>query len=190
VKTTSTRPENPSLPQKYEELVRLKSGTTFKIRPIRPEDEPALIENFRKLTQEEVRLRFFHVVKTMDHMMAARFTQIDYDREMALVVTDPGNDPEWKLYAVVRLIRDISGRRAEYALVVNHTVAGQGLGTLLMRRIVSYAKQQGLEEIYGEVLAENRVMIEICKKVGFSANTNKEDTSIVYVHLDLSNIEA
>lgn len=172
-------------PEKHEELVRLRSGQTFKIRPIRPEDEPALIENFEKMTQEEIRFRFFHIVKKMDHLMAARFTQIDYDREMALVVTDPGNDPEWKLYAVVRLIRDPSRNCAEFSLIVNHVVGGQGLGTLLMRRIISYAKTQGLNEIYGEVLAENRVMISICRKVGFSVYKKINDSEIVEVRLDL-----
>ena len=138
-------------PQKHEELVRLKSGQTFKIRPIRPEDEPALIESFEQLTQEEIRFRFFHIIKTMDHQMAARFTQIDYEREMALVVTDPGNAPEKKLYAVVRLMRDPFGNRAEFSLIVTHTVAGQGLGTLLMHRIISYAKTQRLDQVYGSV---------------------------------------
>jgi acetyltransferase len=176
-------------PQQYEELVRLKSGDTYKIRPIRPEDEPALIANFEKLTEEEIRLRFFHVMKQMDHQMAARFTQIDYDREMALVVTDPGVDPEWQLYAVVRLMRDQSGRRAEFALVVNHVLAGQGLGTLLMHRIISYAKHQNLDEIYGEVLAENRAMIEICKNVGFVVKAKIGDSSVVDVSLDLNELE-
>ncbi len=175
-------------PEKYEELVRLKSGKTFKIRPIRPEDEPALIENFETMTQEEIRFRFFHVIKKMDHMMAARFTQIDYDREMALVVTDPGNDPEWKLYAVVRLIRDVSANCAEFSLIVNHVVSGQGLGTLLMRRIISYAKSQGFDEIYGEVLAENSVMTSICKRVGFSIYKKRNDPGIVEVRLNLSGI--
>lgn len=173
-------------PQKYEELVRLKSGQTFKIRPVRPEDEPALIENFEKMTQEEIRFRFFHIVKKMDHLMAARFTQIDYDREMALVVTDPGNDPEWNLYAVVRLIRDPSGNGAEFSLIVNHIVGGQGLGSLLMRRIISYAKAQGIEEIYGEVLAENSVMISLCKRVGFSVHKKLNDPGVVGVSLKLS----
>lgn len=173
-------------PEKLEELVRLKSGQTFKIRPIRPEDEPALIENFETMTQEEIRFRFFHVIKEMDHQMAARFTQIDYDREMALVVTDPGNDPEWKLYAVVRLIRDSSGNRAEFSLIVNHIVGGLGLGTLLMRRIISYAQTQSLDEIYGEVLAENRAMLSICKKVGFSIQKKLHDPGVVDVRFGLS----
>ncbi|MEW5009771.1 MAG: bifunctional acetate--CoA ligase family protein/GNAT family N-acetyltransferase [Cycloclasticus sp.] len=173
-------------PQKHEELVRLKSGNTYKIRPIRPEDEPALIENFEQLTQEEIRFRFFHVVRTMDHRMAARFTQIDYDREMALVVTDTGNSPQWQLYSVVRLIRDSSGEQAEFSLIVNHKLAGQGLGTLLMRRIISYAKTQSLSGIYGDVLAENSAMIAICKKVGFTIHKKMNDPGVVKVRLVLS----
>ena len=172
-------------PQEHEELVRLKSGQTFKIRPIRPEDEPALIENFNQLTKEEIRFRFFHVLKTMDHLMAARFTQIDYDREMALTVTDPECNGECKLYAVVRLMRDPRVNSAEFSLVVNHVVAGLGLGTLLMHRIISYAKTQDLDEIYGEVMTENHVMISICKKAGFSVARNPDDAAIVDVRLTL-----
>lgn len=174
-------------PQKLEELIRLKSGQTFKIRPIRPEDEPALIDGFEQLTQEEIRFRFFRIIKTMDHQMAARFTQIDYEREMALVATDSDNTSKKKIYGVVRLIRDPFGKRAEFAVIVTHTVAGQGLGTLLMHRIISYAKTQQLDEIYGEVLTENRVMISICKKLDFSVHKVIEDYSVVEVRLDLSN---
>ena len=173
-------------PQKYEELVRLKSGQTFNIRPVRPEDESALIKNFETMTQEEIRFRFFHVIKKMDHMMAARFTQIDYDREMAFVVTEPDNNSESKIYGVVRLMRDAAGDNAEFSLVVNHIVGGQGLGTLLMTRIISYAKTQKIEEIYGEVLAENSVMISICKKVGFSVHKNLDDFAVVNVVLKLN----
>ena len=117
--------------------------------------------------------------------MAARFTQIDYDREMALIVTDTENVTKRRLYAVVRLIRAPSINSAEFSLIVNHVVAGQGLGTLLMRRIISYAKKQGLDEIYGEVLSENSVMISICRRVGFSVSDKLDDPGIVDVRLKL-----
>ncbi|MGB1702513.1 MAG: GNAT family N-acetyltransferase, partial [Cycloclasticus sp.] len=131
------------------------------------------------MTKEEIRFRFFHIVKKMDHLMAARFTQIDYDREMALIVTDTDNVTKRRLYAVVRLIRAPSINSAEFSLIVNHVVAGQGLGTLLMRRIISYAKKQKLDEIYGEVLSENSVMISICRRVGFSVSDKLDDPGIV-----------
>lgn len=176
----------PPYPQKYEDLVRLSSGKTFQIRPIKPEDEPALIKNFELLTKEEIRFRFFHAIKEMNHSMAARFTQIDYDREMAFVATDPNGTPGWKLHAVARLIIDSSGDYAEFALVVNHLVSGQGLGTLLMYRLISYAKEQGLKGIYGDVLKENDVMISICKKTGFTVQTKTDDPGVVVCGLRLT----
>lgn len=118
--------------------------------------------------------------------MAARFTQIDYDREMAFVATDPNGTPDWKLHAVARLIIDSSGDYAEFALVVNHLVSGQGLGTLLMYRLISYAKKQGLKGLYGDVLKENEVMISICKKVGFTVQTKTEDPNIITCELRLT----
>lgn len=170
-------------PSQYEERVRMKTGDTYMIRPIRPEDEPALIRNFDNLDAEEVRFRFFHVIKEMDHVMAARLTQIDYDREMALVVTERNGEEDGSLYAVVRLILDITGDRAEFALIVNHRVTHQGLGTLLMRRIIAYARDRNLSEVYGEVLSENKGMIRICRALGFQLHTNPDDPSIMEVSL-------
>jgi len=173
-------------PQELEELVTLASGKTYEVRPMRPEDEPALIKNFEQLTKEEIWFRFFHAIKTMTHPMAARFSQIDYDREMALVVTDPPTQKNWKLYAVVRLISDPFDARAEFSLIVNHVVGGQGLGTLLLKRIISYAVSRGLKEIYGSVLNDNKTMIELCKKAGFSIKANRKEPGTVFVKLLLN----
>ena len=172
-------------PSQYEERVRMKTGDTYKIRPVRPEDEPALIRNFEDLNPDEIRFRFFHVIKEMDHAMASRLTQIDYDREMALVATEANGADDGSIYAVVRLILDPPGDRAEYALIVNHRVTRQGLGTLLMRRIIAYARDRGLREIYGEVLNENKGMLNICKTLGFKLHANPEDQSIIEVSLSL-----
>jgi acetyltransferase len=173
-------------PHNLEEVITLASGKTYELRPVRPEDEPALIRNFEQLTKEEIWFRFFHAVKTMPHPMAARFSQIDYDREMALVVTDPHTQENWKLYAVVRLISEPFDARAEFALIVNHVVGGQGLGTLLLKRIISYARSRGLKEIYGSVLTDNKVMIDMCKKAGFSITTNYHEPGTVVVRLLLN----
>tara|TARA_R110002074_G_scaffold57232_1_gene140867 strand:- start:47437 stop:50118 length:2682 start_codon:yes stop_codon:yes gene_type:complete len=172
-------------PRELEELIRLDSGKTYKLRPIRPEDELALIKNFEQLTKEEIWFRFFHAIKKMDHHMAARFTQIDYDREMALVVTDLPTKAGWNLYAVVRLISEPFAARAEFALIVNHVVGGQGLGTLLLKRIIAYAKTRQLDEIYGSVLAVNKVMLDMCKKEGFTLKTNYKEPGVVDVKLIL-----
>ena len=172
-------------PSQYEERVRLASGNTYKIRPVRPEDEPALIRNFEDLNAEEIRFRFFHLIKEMDHIMASRLTQIDYDREMALVVTEANGEADDSIYAVVRLILDSSGERAEFALIVNHRVTRQGLGLLLMRRIIAYARDRRLKAVYGEVLSENKGMLAICNKLGFKLTPGEDDSSLMEATLNL-----
>jgi acetyltransferase len=155
-------------PKELEESVPLGDGRTLLLRPILPEDEPALQESFSRLTPEEIRLRFFVPVKTLDHVTAARFTQIDYDREMVLVLTEPGIAGRTPICGAVHLIADPDNERAEYAIVVNHDMTGMGLGILLMRRILDYADSRGVREVYGDVLRENRTMLKLCEVFGFT----------------------
>jgi acetyltransferase len=173
-------------PKKLEEAITLADGRSLFLRPILPEDEPALQEAFSRLTPEEVRLRFFVPMKTLDHVTAARFTQIDYDREMALVLTESGVPGRTPIHGVVRLIADPDNERAEYAIVVNHDLTGMGLGVLLMRRILDYAASRGVREVYGDVLRENRTMLKLCKVLGFSQAGVPDEPELVRVTLRLS----
>jgi acetyltransferase len=173
-------------PKELEETVTLGDGRTLLLRPILPEDEPALQEAFARLTPEEVRLRFFVPMKTLSHVAAARFTQIDYDREMALVLTDPGIPGRTPLHGVVRLIADPDNERAEYAIIVGHDMTGMGLGVLLMRRILDYARSRGVREVIGDVLRENRSMLGLCDALGFTRSNLPEEPEVVRVHLDLA----
>ena len=89
-------------PKELEDEIRLTGGRALLLRPIRPEDEPMLIAAFHKLSPENVRLRFFAPVKELTHETAAGLTQIDYDREMALVLADHDRAGAAELYAVAR----------------------------------------------------------------------------------------
>lgn len=172
-------------PKALEEPVTLGDGRRLLLRPILPEDEPALQEAFTRLTPEEVRLRFFVPMRTLSHVAAARFTQLDYDREMALVLTDPGIPGRTPIYAVVSLSADADNASGEYAVLVRHDMAGMGLGILLMRRIIDYARARGLREIVGDVLRENRTMLKLCKLLGFTTHRDRTDLEIVKVRLKL-----
>ena len=172
-------------PKELEETITLGDGRRLLLRPIRPEDEPALQTAVTKLTPEEVRLRFFVPMRTLDHIAAARFTQLDYDREMALVLTDPGIPGRTQIYGVVNLSAEPGGESAEYAVLVRHDMAGMGLGILLMRRIIDYAKSRGIREIVGDVLRENRTMLKLCKVLGFTTERDPDDLEIVKVRLRL-----
>ena len=173
-------------PKELEEPIPLGDGRTLLLRPIRPEDEPSLQSAFAKLTPDEVRLRFFVPMSTLNHVTAARFTQIDYDREMALILTESGIAGTTDIFGVARIIADPDNQRAEYAIIVRHDMTGMGLGVLLMRRLLDYAQLRGIREIYGEVLQENRTMLKLCEVLGFTKSRSPDDPGIVRVTLDLA----
>jgi acetyltransferase len=156
------------------------------LRPIRPEDAPA----FRRLVEqgtepEDRRLRFFTALRTLAPELCARLTQIDYEREMALVALEPGAKPEAPLCGVVRLAADPDRERAEFAVLVRSDLKGQGLGTALMRTLIAYARAQGIGELFGIVLQENRVMLDLVARLGFTSVRQPDDTTALEVRLRL-----
>lgn len=169
-------------PRELEDTIRAEDGAAFRVRPIRPEDEPALVALFKRLSPEEVRYRFLGSMKALTHHQAARFTQIDYDREMALALIDPSDDA---IQGVVRISADPDNREAEFAIVVARQVAGRGLGTQLMERIIDHARGRGIRRITGRVLAENDAMLDLCRRLGFRQATDPEESGVVAVRLDL-----
>jgi acetyltransferase len=167
--------------------VRLNDQTDYHIRPVRPEDEPAMIRMFERMTMEDIRLRFFAPIKRMSHQMAAKMTQIDYDREMALVAMAPGPDGTEEMYGVVRIAADPDNEKAEYAVMVRSDMKGKGLGYVLMSEIISYARERSLAEVYGEVLRENTTMLQMCKGLGFTRRENMDEPGVVEVAIKLRN---
>jgi len=172
-------------PRELEEDVPLADGRTLWLRPVLPEDEPSLQRAFSKLTPEEIYLRFFAPLKALSHAMATRFTQIDYDRQMVLILTEHGAPGATEYFGSVNLVCDPDMQRAEYAILVRHDMTGMGLGGLLMRRIIAYARQRGLREIFGEVLSQNHSMLSLCQQLGFALEANPHDQSVVTVRLPL-----
>jgi acetyltransferase len=170
-------------PRELEQPVTSRDGTRYLLRPILPEDEPQLIAAFGALSPEAVRLRFFAPMRELSHELAARLSQIDYDREMALVLTSPGPAGRMPIFAVVRLAADPDNDRAEYAIVVRDDLARRGLGTVLMERLLRYAWDRGLAEVYGDVLAGNQPMLNICRKLGFALSPSPETPGVVRVSI-------
>lgn len=154
-------------PRDLERTVAAPDGSTLRMRPIRPEDEPALVRGFKRLGADEVRARFFAPLKTLPHATAARLTQIDYDREMAFVLAQPGAAGVAELHGVARLAADPDNERAEFAIVVERKLTGAGLGRFLMQHLIDYARSRGIAELYGDVLEDNTVMRALCRELGF-----------------------
>jgi len=172
-------------PKSLEEELELSDGRKLMLRPIMPEDEPALHRAFETMNAEELRLRFHAPIKVLTHMMAARFTQLDYDREMALVLTEPGIPGSAPIWGVARLFTDPDREHADFAIIVHHEMTGQGLGVYMMERLIEYARSQGIRELGGDVLNDNRVMLNICKALGFRIAPKLEERGVKRVTLRL-----
>ena len=152
------------------------------MRPIRPEDEPLIHEFLRHVTPQDLRLRFFAPMKEFTHEFIARLTQLDYARAMAFVAFDEATSD---LVGVVRIHSDSIYESGEYAILLRSDLKGRGLGWALMQLIIEYARSEGLKVISGEVLAENTVMLAMCRSLGFEVKSDPVEHGICNVRLSL-----
>ncbi|WP_062111862.1 bifunctional acetate--CoA ligase family protein/GNAT family N-acetyltransferase [Aureimonas sp. AU40] len=172
-------------PNELEQVAHSRSGSSFFLRPIRPEDEPGIVEMIARSDSEDVRLRFFAPMKRIGHAFAARLTQIDYRREMAFVATRAG-EPHGDILGVARIVSDPDEEKAEFGIMVRSDQKGRGLGWLLMETILDHASRRGLARVYGEVLAENRAMLAMAEDLGFVQSRHPEDVALRRVEVDMS----
>ncbi|MBN8913359.1 MAG: GNAT family N-acetyltransferase, partial [Rhizobiales bacterium] len=135
-----------------------------------------------RVTLDDMHMRFFTAKPDRSHRFAARLTQIDYAREMAFVVLSESEDD---LLGVSRLSADPDYTRAEYAVLVRSDLKGKGLGWLLMQHLIAYAREEGLGALYGEILATNTTMLEMCQSLGFVVAPDAEDTTLRHATLKL-----
>ena len=164
-------------PRRFEETLDWQ-GVRVTVRPIRPEDEAAHHDFVEAMTPEDLRLRFFGAVGSFDHSQLARMTQIDYDREMALIATVQSDDGFTRTLGVVRAVADPDNETAEFAVAVRSDQKGRRLGQLLIDRIIKYARARGIHWLVGEALRENTPMIGLAKASGFTI-TRTEDPGVV-----------
>jgi len=151
---------------------------------MRPEDEPLLHDLAAHMSQNDLRLRFFTSVRGLTHAVAARLSQLDYDRELALLAELDGT-----ALGVAHFFADPDNRCAEYAIAVRNDWQGRGVGYLLMTRIIDIARQRGIGELVGEVLHENEPMLQMCRELGFSIVPQPFDPAIMLVKKPLSDDE-
>jgi acetyltransferase len=156
----------------------LKNGTPVTIRPIRPEDEPLLVKFHETLSEESVYHRYFSHLKLDQRIAHERLTRIcfnDYDREIALVVEykrpKTGRN---EILGVGRLSKAHSQNDAEFALLVGDRWQKQGLGTELLTRLVQIARDEKLERVTAVILADNHAMQNVCRKVGFTVESDAD----------------
>lgn len=168
-----------------------KDGEPWLMRPIRPEDAEPLQEFVRGLSDESRYMRFVSMLRELTPRMLARYTRIDYDRELAMIATVQVPNPEHRGYPREQIVgfahylRNSDGRGAEYALAIGDAWHRRGLGAQLMRGLINAAQEQGLTYIDGMVLSSNRPMLALMAHLGFQNDKDEFDPSMRRVWLDL-----
>ena len=170
-------------PARYQQIWPLKGGGEYTVRPIHPDDAQGLQSLVKRLSPEARYFRFVSSMAELPPVMLARFTLIDYDREMALcaVVQEEttGEDglkhTRERIVGVSRYITNPDQTSCEFALVVDDAYASQGLGSRLMLSIMDVAREKGLHEMMGLVLTNNETMLRLMRSLGFSVRAYPDD---------------
>ena len=179
------------MPRPYpSELVQhlaLRDGTQMVVRPIRPEDRQIEREFVRKLSDESKYFRFMSAMRELTETMLNRFTQIDYDREMALIAVVCENGRETEI-GVARYVVNADNASCEFAVAVADAWQHRGVATALLLGLVAAASKRGLRIMEGIVMARNDKMLGLMHALGFSIQAEPGDASVKHVtrHLDVA----
>ncbi len=171
-------------PSHLGDRFQLADGTEIAIRPIRPEDAEIEQDFVRNLSEESKYFRFMRTLHELTHEMLVRFTQIDYDREMAFIAVTEHNGEEQEL-GVARYSINPDGESCEFAIVVADDWRGLGIGTRLLRELMAAAKARGLRVMVGEALSNNTEMRHLAERLNFVIRTSNEDPGIVELRKEL-----
>jgi len=168
-------------PRELERKIEIK-GLKVLLRPIRPEDAPAYADLVGRSDAEDLRMRFFTLVRRLPARDLARYTQIDYDREMAFVAVAPeaGND----ILGEIRLFTFPGGDSAEFAILVRSDVQRRGLGRALLEKAIDYCRSRGSAALIGEIRADNEAMIALARRCDMQVEL-PPGASLAVAHLDL-----
>lgn len=165
-------------PKEFVGAGTLRDGTPVRLRPVRPEDEPLLRDMASHMSLEDLRLRFFSPIRELTHQVAARLSQIDYAREMALIAQPADGSAA---IGVARYSADPDNKCAEFALAIRSDWKRRGLGRLLMLSLLEVARRRGVETLAGDVLRENEPMLKLCRALDFSLAMHPGDPAVVRV---------
>ena len=144
------------------------------LRPIRPDDEARHLVFLQAVDPADIRLRVFYSRRSIERTELARLTQVDYEREMAFIASAPTAAGEETL-AVVRAINDPDNETAEFGILVRSDLKGQGLGGLLMKKLIAYLRRHGTRRLVAQALSENDSMLGLAKHLGFELDADQPE---------------
>ncbi len=164
----------------------MNDGKVVTIRPIRPEDADMEQAFVQAMSDESRYYRFMDTLRELTQTMLVRFTQIDYDREMALVATMPGENGKENQLGVARYVVNPDGESVEFALAVGDDWQKCGVGRKLMTSLIDCARMKGYRAVVGDVLSTNSKMFRLMTSLGFSIHPHPDDTAVKRVVKPLS----
>ena len=162
-------------PEELREWVTLNNGMQVEVRPIRAEDAPLITSFHSQLSEESIRFRYFHNKSDLSQRDLSILSHINYDRQMAFIAEHQKEDGGKEMLGVVRVWNDPDNIRTEFSIIVRDDMAGQGLGSLLMRKMIAYCKSVGTLEMIGKVMVDNHPMRALMKHLGFRCRYNMEE---------------
>jgi acetyltransferase len=160
----------------------LRDGTPVLIRRLEAHDATLYPDFLSDVTAEDLRLRFFAPVREVNHALLDKLIHYDPARAMAFIAVD---EQSRKMLGVVRLHDDPTGESAEFAILVRSRLKSQGVGWLLMNRIIEFSKQKSLKTVRGQVLSENTTMLAMCAELGFHIANDTDDPGVKSVTLQV-----
>ena len=160
-------------------------GRTVTMRPIRPEDEAQHLAFLGRLDPEDIRMRVFYSRRSIERSELARLTQIDYEREMAIVAVAAGPDGLEETLGAVRAVADPDNLDAEFGVIVRSDLKRLGLGPILMHKLIRTLREQGTQRLVGTVLAQNHAMLALAQRLGFVQSPSEAADGTKQVHLTL-----
>ena len=164
-------------PAELVERWALRDGTQVAIRPIQPEDRQIEKDFVHNLSDESRYFRFFNAIRDLSETALTRFTQLDFDKEMALIAVICENRRETEI-GVARYSINPDGRSCEFAIAIADAWQRKGIGSKLMHSLMDAARSRGLETMEGWVLSGNSRMLALMHDLGFAIDANADDPTL------------
>lgn len=168
-------------PAHLERVEHLRSGHALYIRPIRPEDAALEIAFVDRMSEHSRYMRFFNTVRELTPTMLARLTQVDYDRELALIALSAENGEAEQIVGVARFAPNPDGESCEFAIATDDQWSGRGVAMILMERLFAAARDVNYSSMTGCVLPENNAMLRLANKLNFTRTKDEDDPALVKV---------
>ncbi|PMR75651.1 bifunctional acetate--CoA ligase family protein/GNAT family N-acetyltransferase [Billgrantia endophytica] len=162
-------------PEELREWTTLNNGMAVEVRPIRAEDAPLITSFHGQLSEESIRFRYFHNKADLSQRDLSTLAHINYDRQMAFIAEHRREDGSKEMLGVVRVWNDPDNIRTEFSVIVRDDMAGQGLGSLLMKKMIAYCRSVGTLEMVGKIMVDNHPMRALMKHLGFRCSYNMEE---------------